>query len=64
MPYMAEALRSAKVTTALTPEMKGRLASEARQRRWSVSVAAAVAVEHWLSDLEAEREQARGTTAA
>ena len=70
MPHM-EALRSAKVTTALTPEMAARLSAVARRRRWSLSAAAAVVIEHGLEVIEAEdarglrpvQDQARGSAA-
>jgi predicted DNA-binding protein len=53
MPH-TEALRSAKVTTALTPEMAARLKAVARRRRWSLSVATAVAIEHGIEAIEGE----------
>jgi hypothetical protein len=69
MPH-TEALRSAKVTTAITPETAARVRALARRKRWSLSFATAVAIEQGLDAIEAEdgpglrlQEQARGSAA-
>jgi predicted DNA-binding protein len=48
-----EALRSEKVTVALTPEMAARLKALAKRKRWSQSTAAAVMIERGFEADEA-----------
>jgi hypothetical protein len=56
---MPEALRSEKVTTALTPDVADHLEQLAKRSRWSRSTAAAVAIERGLEVIEAESASGR-----